>query len=253
MAITPRIETEVLLHDDFEGSPANDELWNYPVGDASYYGRTQIRPFLPDVSDGILHLRLDTYNPTGLSFYGSEIISDQEFAIGTGIAFEARGRLVSPLESGLVGGIFAFEYENASAHDEATFELLGNEAVGGANRILTNAYNEEPLGVGDPQYVPLAEELTNYHDYRIEIAPGSIRWFVDDTLMREETDTVPDDPMRLHVNYWAPGPEWPDIYNPLLPPVMDPATNQTFVFDIDYVHVARLGEDQIAGDDSLLV
>lgn len=257
MAITPRIETEVLLHDDFNGSAVNEDLWNYPiwtpVDNPSYYGQTQIRQSLPKVADGVLQLRLDTHNPTGNSFYGSEIISDQEFAIGTGIAFEARARLLSPLEGGLVGGIFAYEYENSSAHDEVTFELLSNDAVGGSNRVLTNAYNEQPLDAGDLEYVPVSSELTNYHDFRIEVVPGSVRWFLDGSLVREATDTVPDDPMRLHLNFWAAGAEWPDAYNPLLQPATDPATNQSFLFDVDYAHVARLGVEPTTGDDYLLV
>ena len=259
MATAPRSETQVLLHDDFNGSSVNANLWHYPVwtptNNSSYYGRTQIRQSLPEASNGVLHLKLDTYNPTGYSLYGSEIISDQYFSRGAGIAFEARARFVAPVSAGTVGGIFAYEYQSASAHDEITFELLGNDSVGGRNRVLTNAYNEQPLGPGDFQYVPVSSALTNYHTYRMELVPGSVRWFIDGTLVREETGTVPDDPMQLHLNFWAPGREWADAYDARLQPAANAASNQSFYFDVDYAHVARLGgvsNQPTAGNDSLV-
>jgi len=261
MAITPRSETQVLLHDDFNGSRVNPDLWHFPVwtagpGNPSYYGRTQIRQSLPEVANGVLKLRLDTYNPTGYSLYGSEIISDAKFSLSecTGIAFEARARLVAPPTGGMVGGIFAYEYQSPAAHDEITFELLSNDAAAGRKRVLTNAYDEQPLGVGDFEYVPTPTPLTSYHKYRIEWVAESVRWFVDGRLVREEKATVADDPLQLHLNFWAPGPEWPDAYDRGLQPT--PRPGRSYTFEVDYAHVARIalasgrpteGNDRVIG------
>ncbi len=40
----------------------DQSIWIYPTGDASFNGRTQMRDNYPEVSNGLLHLRLDTYN-----------------------------------------------------------------------------------------------------------------------------------------------------------------------------------------------
>ncbi len=266
MAITPRSETQVLLHDDFNGRQVNADLWHFPEWAAgsdnpSYYGRTQIRQSLPPVANGVLKLKLDTYNPTGYSLYGSEIISDAKFSLSecTGIAFEARARLLAPPMVGMVGGIFAYEYQSASAHDEITFELLSNDAAAGRQRVLTNAYDEQPLGAGDFAYVPMPTALTSYHTYRIEWLAESVRWFVDGRLVREETATVPDDPLQLHLNFWAPGPEWPDAYDSRLQPAPRSGDNRSYTFEVDYAHVARIapasgrpteGNDRLIGSNA---
>jgi hypothetical protein len=45
--------------DNFSGNAVNTSDWSYPTGNASYYGRTQIRAKFPTVSNGFLHLQLD--------------------------------------------------------------------------------------------------------------------------------------------------------------------------------------------------
>ena len=251
-------ESQALLHDDFNGSAVSTSLWHFPlwqpINNPTYYGRTQIRQALPQVADGVLRLQLDTYNPTGFSLFGSELVSNEYFARGAGIAFEARARLAAPAQCGMVGGIFAYEYQSASAHDEITFELLGNDAVADRSRVLTNAYDEQPFGVGDPGYVAVGSEVTAYHTYRIELMPSSVRWFVDGRLVRLETDTVPDDPMQLHLNFWGPGQEWPDAYCSELQPVRTAGVNRAFLFEVDYAHVARLATpNEPTPSDDLLV
>ena len=78
MAITPTADSQVLFVDNFS-APLDSNVWDYnqfsAVNNPSFYGRTQIRQSLPSVSGGSVHLALDTFNPTGFSLYGSEIIT----------------------------------------------------------------------------------------------------------------------------------------------------------------------------------
>ena len=86
--------TTPLFFDDFNSTlnAANWDYnhWAYGPSNASFYGRTQQRQELPVVSDGELHLNLDTYNPTNgpiPSFFGSEAITKQIFSNDAGGCF----------------------------------------------------------------------------------------------------------------------------------------------------------------------
>jgi hypothetical protein len=243
MAITPAADLQVLFVDNFS-APLDSKVWDYPhfsaINNPSFYGRTQIRQSLPDVSGGSVHLALDTFNPTGLSLYGSEIITRQTFSPnGGGIAFEASARLVTAT-SGIVGSVFGYNFDfSTHLHDEIDFELLGNDAAAGRSRVQTNVYANEPLGAGHGQFVPVTD-LTSFHVYRMEWYSTAVRWFIDGQLVREDTAHVPQGAMALHANIWAPDKDWADAYSELLQPVSSAASNTTYYVDVDYVRVSRL-------------
>ena len=205
-ATDPTGEIQTLLHDDFS-TPLDSATWDYnhfaPGNNPSFLGRTQMRQNLSTVSNSLLHLQLDTFNPTarvpGDSFVGSEIISTSSFSTSPGgIAFEARVSIVTPV-AGVVGGTFGFNFNSVTQlHDEADFELLGNDAVAGRNQAQTNVYSNEPLGAGHTQFVPVAD-LTSFHTYRIEWFSDRVRWLVDNQLVREDTVHVPQGAMALHL------------------------------------------------------
>ena len=242
MGGNPTPETQILLQDDFN-STVNSSLWNYnqfSLG-GSFLGRTQMRQNLPAASNGSLHLQLDTFvNQTGLAFLGSEIISKQTFTPGTsGVAFEARARIVTPV-AGITGGIFGYNYNATTGlHDEIDFELLGNDAVASANRVLTNTYRDEPFGAGHPDFEPVTG-LTDFHIYRMEWLPSVVRWFIDGELVREGTAHVPQGPMALHLNIWAPDTTWPAAYSAGLRPTGNPAADISYTVDVDYARVTTL-------------
>ena len=194
-------------------------------------------------SDGVLHLRLDTYNPTGPgnSFLGSEVISKQSFTTSAGgIAFEASARIASPAP-GFVGGLFGFNFHTATGlHSELDFELLSNDAAAGRTQVQTNVYGNEPLGAGHPLFVPVTD-LTSFHTYRMEWFPDRMRWLVDNQLVREITDHIPQGALALHLNIWAPAADWMEAYSPLLQPTSNPALNVPYYVDVKSVRVAALG------------
>ena len=235
----------MLFFDNFS-APLNPNNWDYnhfsPVNNPSFYGRTQQRQSLPSVSGGLLHLELDTFNPTGFSFYGSEAITKQTFAPsdGEGIAFEVSARIVTPVP-GFVGGFFGYNFNSSTGLDnELDTELLSNDAAAGRNQAETNVYGNEPLGAGHPQFVGVLD-LTQFHTYRMEWFPNRVRWFIDNYLVREDTVHIPQGAMALHLNIWAPDTTFADAYSASLQPTSNPAANMAYFVDVAYARVTQLG------------
>ena len=229
---------ETPFFEDFNGGAVDESIWAYPTGDASFNGRTQMRAGYPSVSNGLLHLQLDTYNPTanpvGNSFYGSEILSRRTFERGTGLIVEIRARMVTPVK-GLVGGAFLYHYFSATQlHDEIDFELLTTLP----NQVQTNIYANEPLGIGHPEFAGLPHfDITPFNNYRVEWGPDRVRWFVNNQLVRENSTIVPKEPLNLHLNFYAPDCSMAFACDANLVPAASPANNKTYFFDIDWVRV----------------
>jgi hypothetical protein len=229
---------ETPFFEDFNGGTVDEFIWSYPTGDASFNGRTQMRLGYPSVSNGLLHLQFDTYNPTanpaGNSFYGSEILSRKSFKRGTGLITEIRARMVTPVK-GLVGGAFFYKYFPAThLHSEIDFELLTNMP----NQVQTNIYANEPLGVGHPEFAAIPQfDITQFNTYRVEWLPDRVRWLVNDQLVRENIAILPKEPLALHLNFYAPECNWAIACDANLLPASSPENNKTYFFDIDWVRV----------------
>ncbi len=234
-------ELATLFADDFNSqlNPANWDYnhWSSGSSNTSFNGRTQYRQSLPGVSNGELHLELDTYNPTNgpvPSFYGSEVITHNLYS--PGVSFEIKAHFENPLVAGVVGGLFSYSDFTGINHDEIDFEALSNTP----NQVHTNDYANEPLGVGHPQFTTISTPLTVEHTYRIEWFPNAIRWFVDGQLVREQTDHIPQNPMALRLDIYAPAAEWADAFSGELKPVTIASANTAYFFDIDSVRIAQL-------------
>lgn len=246
-------EVQTLLLDNFNTAlSATRWDYNHYEDGGSYLGRTQMRQSLPTVSNGYLHLRLDSYNPTSLpnspSFYGSEAKTKQKFSTTSGgISFEVKAHLLTSTP-GVVGGMFAYSSAGAT-HDEIDFEAVSKKI----NSIQTNVYDDEPLGAGHSAFHALSTPLTENHLYRIEWLPDRVRWFVDGKLVRESTQYVPQGAMALHLNIWAPAQDWIEAYSNAINPVTTAGKNTSYYFEVDSVKVSRLstqyGSD---GDDALV-
>ena len=79
-------------------------------------------------------------------------------------------------------------------------------------------YGNEPPGAGHPEFDPISSSLTDFHTYRVEWYPTLVRWFVDGQLVRQTYRSRPAGSMQLHLNVWAPGPEWAAAYSATLQP-----------------------------------
>ncbi len=208
--------------------------------------------YLPSVSNGALQLTLQTYNPTGPgnAFLGSEVISYLNFNDNTfinnsgGIAFTAVARLGTNLP-GMVGGFFAYNYDSSTMlYNELDYESLSNVVAAQNNQEQTNVYSNQPLGAGNPQFVP-DPSLTSYQTYTMEWFPNEVLWFINGQLVRESTTDIPQGPMALHLNFWAPDTSWAAGYSGALQPTANPSDNTIYTFDIASVSVATVANNTL--------
>jgi hypothetical protein len=240
------LPAETLLYDDFNGPRVSSENWHIPTWvsptDGTVVGYTQFRyaqnASLPAADNGNAIIALETYNPTAVSFYGTDLRSNRSFALGAGIHITVRAKM-NTATPGIVGGIFLYALKPGSTtdHDEIDFELLTNRP----NEVQTNVYSNEKLGTGNVQFVPYASgSITDYHTYEIKWLPNQVSWWIDGHLVRTETRHVPAGPMKFHLNIWVPDPGWPAAYDPALKPATSASSNQVFSMSVDSVHIQAI-------------
>ena len=193
------------------------------------------------MSNGVLLLRLDTYNPTAIvagdSFWGSEIVTRRVFERGNGLRIRARLRMARPAPPGLVASLFSY-VTYSGRRDEIDVELLTNDG-GGA---LTNLFTNERFDVaGRPQFVPLpGASIWDFNDYEIVWLPDRVQWIVNGRLVREETRDVPREPITVRLNFWAPSADFAGAFDPTLRPAVRRDQNQTFFYEVDDVEIAAV-------------
>jgi hypothetical protein len=236
-----------MLFDDFLGTVIDSNKWHIPTWvsstDGTFVGQTQFRcsqnATLPVIINGSAIIALDTYNPTGASFYGTDLVSKQPFVLGQGIVVTVRAKMDAPLPAGIIGGIFLYAppaNSGSTLHDEIDFELLSSDP----HNIHSNIYGHEPLGVGHPAASPYASgSIADYHVYQIQWLPGQVSWYVDGNLVRTVTPQlpIPAGPMYVHFNIWVPESDFSDAYNPNLHWASSAINNQTYSMSIDSVKV----------------
>jgi hypothetical protein len=244
--------TSQIFIDNFDGTVVNSARWHIPTWvsptDGTYLGRTQFRctpASLPAVISGEAVINVETFNPTGFSFYGTDLISNRSFIPGNGLIFIIRAKMKAPVTGGIVGGIFLYDLTCScgAIHDEIDFELVTNDI----NKIHTNIYSDEPLGTGHPESVNAGTPVTDYHTYVMKWFPTEVIWSVDGNIIRTY-GISPGGPMHFHLNIWVPGVEWLVAYNDALQPETLPASNQISSMIVDYVRVDSL----MAGANSIV-
>jgi parallel beta-helix repeat protein len=245
---TAALPPEIILYDDFD--TMNTSNWHIPTwqydGDGTFVGRTQFRctqnSQLPQVSDSNAIITVESYNPTGFSFYGYDLISNQSFTMGQGLIVTVRAKM-NTSQCGIVGGIFLYALKPGSdtLHDEIDFELISNHP----NEVSTNIYGNEPLGTGHPvSYSDTSFSITDYHTYEIQWLSDQVSWAIDGNIIRTNTvqSPIPTGPMYLHLNMWVPSSEWAEAYCASLQPTSSPSSNQIFSMSVDSVTVTQIIE-----------
>lgn len=268
--LAPATQAQLLLRDDFNGAGNVDTtVWRLPFdGDGSFVGRTQYRGNAATdtpqqgiaeataADNAVMEIHLDTFSPIdpGNQFLGTDLLTKRNFARAGGLTFEARMRLKPATTGGLVGGFFTYDVTRDNppgsgnlVRDEIDWELISNQAVGATptNDPFTNYWDDGaftgPGAGGDGQFIDVPGlDLTQFQDYKVEWTPQAIRWYVNDNLVRTQTTNVPDDPMKLHVNLWAPDSDFSDAYNAALQPAATAGANQRYTVQVDHVEVNRI-------------
>lgn len=248
---TSSVSAELLLYDDFSDSSLNSSRWGVGNWDL---GRTQLG-LLPTLnnSGGTTYATLshNTYNPNaaGSKFLGSEIFSKNLFSRPTdgSLIFEARVRS-SYVVGGLVTSFFSFDRHGTPAvQDELDFEVLTNNG----NQVQLTAWND--FDASNPHYgdlvhhtdhtvAPTGFDATTWNTYRMELEPSKVNWYVNDSLVWTQANVVPNDPMTIRANFWAPDVGWAAAYNAALQPTSLAVDNVIFRYDIDYIRVSSVPE-----------
>jgi uncharacterized membrane protein len=248
-ATTKAAASEPIFYDHFDGGMMDVKAWQIPTrrshDDGTQIGRTRFRctqdyPFLPPIKDSDALISVDTYSPLGgNAFYGTDLISNQSFFVGTGLSIKVRAKVNPPAQPGTVAGIFLFARKSDidTLHDEIDFELLGNQP----NKISTNIYSNEPLGDGHPMSYPHPTgSITDYHVYEIQWLPNKVTWLIDDIVVRTNTDNIPTGAMQLHFNMWVPYKTWKEAHSFSLQPTSLPKDNRVYTLNVDWVKIHRL-------------
>ena len=205
-------------------------------------------PF-PRVESGVCAIEHHLYNPYDLSttpwtFLGGEIHTVRQFDPSSAYRFEARARSQT-YPNGLVSSFFTYGFDGAKS-DEIDFEFVSkltndNTTYPDGNPVLTNPWNES---IQKPQYIaPDGLNLNEWNTFRIYWYSGQrIDWtWLDpdngEILLRSETNisSIPDEPMNLYFNFWAPDDGWLDAFDAGLQPVDNLSLNQIYTYEIDYV------------------
>jgi hypothetical protein len=157
-------------------------------------------------------------------------------------------RVDSGTPGGLVAAPFLYDTQRESppgtlVRDEIDHEIITNFAQSAApDNTLTNVWNDGNFAsAGAPVIIsnPAGFDVTQFHDYRTDWTPNSVKYYIDNTLVRTETSVVPDDPMRAHVNFWAPDSSFAAAYNAgLTPSATGPGT--TYRVEVDRMEIERL-------------
>ena len=202
------------------------------------------------MSGGVLQLELNSFNPfaPGTFFLANEIRTIQQFAPSStnGFSFETRARFVddgtNPLSPGLIGGAFLFGVDPVAQpleRDEIDFELLSNPLQ---DSLLTNVFNDDGFtSAGDGRFVSAPGlDLTVFNDFWIETTLSSTQFFVNDILVRNETENLAIEPQDFRLNINAQGPEFAEAFSGLLQPTSDPALNETFIFEVDSLVISEI-------------
>ena len=254
-----------LFRDDFDvDGPPDPADWvvNHPGECWWVMGRTHFPcpevgwdpERFPVVENGSLLITHHLFNPydggdPNTTFLGGEVHSTAEFDPDASYRFEARVRLnpgdspYFPYPDGLVTSFFLYGHDGSKS-DEIDYEFLSNLLLTSYNDpFLTNAWNESV----EKPVVVAAEglDLTEWNTFRIYWDPGvRIEWtWLDpvhgETTLRTETDPafVPDEPMAVYFNFWAPSAIWGDAYDEIPQPVNSEGENEIYLYEIDYVEV----------------
>ena len=193
--------------------PIDSNEWHYNTGDSSFLVKTQMRPQLPNATNGVMQLWFNTWNPSDPSnntFFGSEAISGSTQAQPImfnpnrdgPLKFIAEARyepnLDGTIQRGIIGG-FMFLYSDKgdpNTHDEIDFD----RDVEFRTQIQTNIYHNEPAGNGHPIKYPFSPDwtLATFHKYEIDWYTTKVVWKVDDQIVRTVTDPTWCQPKTWH-------------------------------------------------------
>ncbi len=190
----------------------------------------------------------DSFNPSQPMLQSTEIFSKSTYKVGTGIEFEARLRGVN-VPRGAVFGLYAYNEKGLWPYgylkEEIDFEVLSNLPK---NQFWSNIWNDwngryaynDGVHNSDGVVTIASMNYTAWTTYTARWYPDRVEWYVNGILGRTSKTIVPDDPLSVHFNIWAPDSGWGTAYDGAMQPTGDASKNFVCSLDVDYVRVRKL-------------
>jgi len=111
---------------------------------------------------------------------------------------------------------------------------------------------------GENPVVPTLD-LTEFNTFKILWSADSVQWYWDpdqirgqdlypDVLISETSSVIPDEPLTLRMNFWAPTSDWFVAWDSAMHPTSNPADDIVCYYDVDYFRTV-----QIPGPASLVL
>ncbi|MEP7353762.1 MAG: putative Ig domain-containing protein [Acidobacteriota bacterium] len=206
-------------------------------------GRTQLQDWVSSGGAGQFvvggdgaHLTLNTFNPTGSSFYGTQAKTLGSFQpVGTSTVVLNASLRLTTVTPGLVYGVYFYGCASAvtcaAQHDEVDIELVTNSLQPDAPlKVLLNSYANEPLGAGNSQLIslPAGFDPLVVHNWTIRWSLASVEYLVDGISLLKTFTHVPQGPMQAEIIAWAPASDFAEAYSAALQPAASAGQNQQF-------------------------
>ena len=253
-AMSNSANAQVLLRDNFNGKSLDAGKWSV----ANWkLGRTQLG-LTPVVADGFARMKFETFDPrgAGITFLGTEIDSIQTFSLGAGIQFETRVR-VNSSPTGLVTSFFTYAARQVGAErfsDEIDFEFLSKQtripplASPPIHLTTYRAFNNTRPNYDDANQISGQDiriaglNLNRFNTFTIRWLPNRVIWLVNGRVVRTALTAVPQQNMKICLNFWAPEKSWAEAFSDLLVPAKNVQENRAAYYDVDYVEVRRISK-----------
>lgn len=142
------------------------------------------------------------------NYKGSEIYSSEQYLYGR---FEMS--IQSAPGSGQLSTFFLYRNESEQSSTlwrEIDIEIFGRDSNVFQTNVIIEKIEGKTLMTEKTHKVP-TNLHSSFHTYAVEWTPGQIRWYLDDLLMRTETDyaALCVEPMSIRMNHWVSSePDW---------------------------------------------
>lgn len=184
LASVSRADAFSVLHFKMDFDSLDRSMWNVT---RKKLGRGRLEPENVSTENGRLRLELPAN-----TFNGGEVESEELYLYGT---YQARIK-VADAPSSLTG---FFLYKEPDFENELDIEIFNDPA----GRILFTTYSNGRETNNVEKKLPF-DPTADFHDYRFDLYPEKIEFYVDGEKMHSFDKGIPEDPMNLYINAWFP-------------------------------------------------
>jgi beta-glucanase (GH16 family) len=155
------------------------------------------------------------------------------------------------MPGGLVTSFFTYGGHDGTLSDEIDFEYLTNAFANrtSGDKYSLTSWNDWDSANPDPNntarrstatIVISGLDVTTYNTLLMRWLPDRTEWLVNGQLVRSSTQALPDDPMSVSLNLWAPESSWVSAYSAGLQPTS--TGGSSYFYDLDSVVVRSIPE-----------